>query len=212
MLSGELINLIITSPPYNIGIEYGTYDDNKTYKEYLEFTKDWLTKCFEVLENNGRICINVPIDTGKNGKRSIAADITILAKRAGFKYKGTIIWHKETKRNDFAMSFSKNTEVVIVLYKGEWKPVKKEFREWVNEIWNFSGESKKRVGHPAPFPVEIPRRLIKMFSDKDEVVLDPFMGSGTTMVAAFLLQRKGIGVEISNEYFEVAIDRIKNKK
>ncbi|HSX49150.1 MAG TPA: site-specific DNA-methyltransferase [Candidatus Saccharimonadales bacterium] len=198
------VDLIITSPPYNIGIDYGKYDDNKTYKEYIEFSKNWLQKSYKLLKNEGRICINVPIDTGRNGKRSIASDITILAKNAGFKYKGTIVWNKQSVKNKYAMVFSANLEVILVLYKRDWKPVKKEFKEWVNEIWKFSGESAKRVGHPAPFPVEIPRRLIKMFSETGDVVLDPFVGSGTTLVACKQASRNGVGVEVDEKYFELA--------
>ncbi|CAN5354602.1 site-specific DNA-methyltransferase [soil metagenome] len=206
------VDLIVTSPPYNIGIDYGKYDDNKIYKEYLEFTKNWLNKSFELLKTGGRICINVPIDTGKNGKRSIAADITILGKRAGFKYKGTIIWNKQNVRNKYSMAFSKNVEVILIFYRDEWEPVKIEFKDYVNEIWKFSGESRKRVNHPVPFPVEIPRRLIKMFSQKDDVVLDLFSGSGTTIAACELLGRNGIGVEIDEKYFGLSKERIEKKK
>jgi site-specific DNA-methyltransferase (adenine-specific) len=202
------VELIVTSPPYNIGIDYGKYDDNKTYKEYLEFTKAWLGKTLQLLKDNGRICINVPIDTGKFGKRSLAADLTILAKRAGFKYKGTIIWNKQNSKNKFAMNFSKNVEVILIFYKEEWKAVPAEYREWVNEVWQFSGENPKRVNHPAAFPVEIPRRLIKMFSEKGDTILDPFLGSGTTMVASKRLLRKGIGIELDAHYFEVAKKRV----
>jgi len=208
----QKIDLIITSPPYNIGIDYGQYDDNKTYKEYLQFSKNWLAKCYDLLKDNGRICINIPIDTGKNGKRSLASDITLLAEETGFKYKGTIIWNKQNSKNKFAMAFSKNVEVILILYKGEWKPVKDEFREWVNEIWQFSGENSKRVNHPAAFPVELPRRLIKMFSEVGDVIFDPFLGSGTTMVAAFLTNRKGIGIEIDRKYFELAKKRLEERK
>jgi site-specific DNA-methyltransferase (adenine-specific) len=216
-LPEESVNLIITSPPYNIGIDYGEYDDNKTYEDYLDFSESYLKKSFYVLKNDGRICINVPIDTSKQSlslrdKRSLAADLTILAKRAGLKYKGTIIWNKQNVRNKFSMTFSKNIEVILVFYKDEWKPVSIEFRNWVNEIWTFAGESTKRLAHPAPFPVEIPRRLIKMFTEKGEIVLDPFVGSGTTMVASELLGRYGIGVEIDGKYFERACERIKMRK
>ncbi len=213
-LASNSVDLIITSPPYNIGIDYAEYDDNKTYKDYLEFTKNWLTKCFETLKEDRRICINIPIDTGKNGKRSLMADVTILAKRTGSKYKGTIIWNPSAalRASKHAMTFSRNIEVILVLYKENWKPVKKEYKDYVNEIWNFSGESKKRVGHPAPFPVEIPRRLIKMFSSEGNTILDPFSGSGTTLVACQLLGRKGIGVEISEEYFEIIKERFVNKR
>lgn len=203
------IDLIVTSPPYNIGIDYGKYDDSKTYEEYLEFSKKWLTKSFSVLKDTGRLCINVPLDTKDH---SLMADMTNLAKEVGFKYKGTIIWNKQNTRNKFAMAFSKNVEVILIFYKEKWTPVKKEFKEWVNEIWTFSGESIKRVGHPAPFPVEIPRRLVKMFSEVRNTVLDPFLGSGTTLIASLQTGRKGIGVEIDEKYFEVAKERIEDRK
>lgn len=207
-LENSSVDLIITSPPYNLGIDYGVYKDNESYKDYLEFSRNWLIKCFELLKDNGRICINVPIDTGKGEKRSLYADITLLAKRAGFRYKGTIIWNKQSVRNKYSMAFSKAVEVIIVLYKGEWKPVKAEFREWVNNIWQFSGESQKKLGHPAAFPVEIPRRLIQMFSTEEDLILDPFMGSGTTLVVCKMLEREGVGVEINEKYCEVAKKRL----
>ncbi len=210
-LSLSKADLIVTSPPYNIGIDYGIYDDRKTYKEYLDFSKAWLAKCFEILMAGGRICVNVPIDIQGH---SLSADLTILAKRAGFKYKGTIIWNPSAAlgASKHSMVFSRNIELILIFYKDGWKPVKAEFKEWVNEIWQFSGESKKRVGHPAPFPVEIPRRLMKMFSDPHDIVLDPFSGSGSTMVACMLCGRKGIGVEIDEKYVKASIDRLKNKK
>jgi site-specific DNA-methyltransferase (adenine-specific) len=211
-LNRNIADLIITSPPYNIGVDYGEYDDNKTYQDYIAFSRWWLAKCFSILKNNGRICINIPIDTGKNGKRSIAADITILAKKAGFKYKATIIWNKQNSANKHSMVFSKNIEVILVLYKGDWVPVKKEFKEWVNNIWTFNSESPKRINHPAAFPMEIPHRLIKMFSEKDEIIFDPFSGSGTTMAACALYQRKGRGVEIDYKYFMNSTKRIEEKK
>lgn len=197
-------------------MNYGTYDDNKTYKNYLEFSQSWLTKSYELLKNGGRICINVPIDIEKH---SLMADLTILAKRAGFRYKGTIIWNKQSlplrgKQNKkwHTMAFSKNIEVILIFYKNEWNPVRAEFKEMVNEVWKFSGESRKRVGHPAPFPPEIPRRLIKMFSEPGDIVLDPFSGSGTTVAACIMCNRKGIGVEIDENFFKNMVDRLKNKR
>jgi len=92
-----------------------------------------------------------------------------------------------------------------VLYKKEWKKIsgsgesditKKEFMEWTNGVWNFMGESKKRVGHPAPFPVELPMRCIKLFSFVEDTVFDPFLGSGSTLIACVKTDRKGIGIEI----------------
>ena len=208
----EIIDLIITSPPYNIGIDYGKYDDNKTYQDYLKFSRQWLIKCYKLLKNNGRLCVNVPIDTGKKGKRSIAADLTILAKQAGFKYKGTIVWDKQNSKNKHSMVFSKNLEVILTFYKNEWTPIKKEFKDWVNEIWKFSGENPKRVNHPAAYPIEVPKRLIKMLTKEKDVVFDPFSGSGTTMVASLFCNRKGIAVEIDSKYYLSSSLRIKNKR
>jgi len=83
--------------------------------------------------------------------------------------------------------------------------------DWTNGIWSFSGESKKRVGHPAPFPIELPRRCIKLFSFVGDIILDPFVGSGTTLIAAYLNNRKGIGVDIDKKYCDLAIKRLKQE-
>jgi site-specific DNA-methyltransferase (adenine-specific) len=124
-------------------------------------------------------------------------------------------------------------EVILVMYKGStWKKTsgskmsdisREEFLNWTNGFWNydasenellsnpiwsFSGESKKKVGHPAPFPVELPRRCIKLFSFVGDTVLDPFLGSGSTLVAAYETNRKGIGVEIDQAYCELAASRL----
>jgi len=80
--------------------------------------------------------------------------------------------------------------------------------DWTNGLWTFSGESKKKIGHPAPFPVELPKRCIKLFSFVDDVVLDPFLGSGTTLIAAYSTNRKGIGIDIDRNYCELAQKRV----
>ena len=80
--------------------------------------------------------------------------------------------------------------------------------EWTNGVWNFNGESKKRVGHPAPFPVELPRRCIKLFSFVGDTILDPFLGSGSTLIACVQNKRKGIGIEIDAGYCEIAKKRL----
>jgi len=85
---------------------------------------------------------------------------------------------------------------------------KKEFMEWTNGLWTFSGESKKKIGHPAPFPIELPKRCIKLFSFVGDTVLDPFLGSGSTLIACALLNRKGIGVEIDENYCKLAKNRL----
>ncbi|MCS7102815.1 MAG: site-specific DNA-methyltransferase, partial [Candidatus Korarchaeum sp.] len=107
-------------------------------------------------------------------------------------------------------------EVIIVLYKEKWKKARSgvsditrdEFIEWTNGLWTFPGESKRRVGHPAPFPIELPMRCIKLFSFVEDLVLDPFLGSGTTLVACALTNRRGIGVEVDRSYCELAKKRV----
>ena len=219
------IDLIVTSPPYNVGIEYNEHNDDMSYNEYLEWSKKWLKKSLKLLKDDGRMCLNLPIDKYKDDKRPIYADIVNIAKEVGFKYQTTIIWNKQIvpKRTAWGSWLSASApfiitpvETIVVFYKKTWKKLSKgksditkdEFTKWTTGVWTFPGESKKRVGHPAPFPLELPKRCIKLFSYVGDVVLDPFLGSGTTAIAAYKLGRKVIGVEIDKKYFELAIKRI----
>ncbi len=219
------IDLVITSPPYNVDIGYNFYNDKVSYKDYLEFTGEWLKRCYQVLKDDGRFCLNIPLDKNKGGQQSVCADITTLAKQIGFKYHSTIIWNEQniSRRTAWGSWLSARApyviapvEVIVVLYKEEWRKknggksdiTKSEFMEWTNGVWNFSGESKKRVGHPAPFPVELPKRCIKLFSFVGDTILDPFLGSGSTLIACVLTARKGIGVEIDENYCEIAKQRL----
>ena len=220
------IDLIVTSPPYNVGIKYNTHDDKMSYEDYLSFTKKWLTKCYKLVKDDGRFCLNIPLDKNKGGQQSVCADITTIAKQVGWKYHSTIIWNEQniSRRTAWGSWLSASApyviapvEVIVVLYKDRWKKIsgsrksdisKKEFMEWTNGVWNFMGESKKKVGHPTPFPVELPKRCIKLFSFVGDTILDPFMGSGTTLLAACLNNRKAIGIEIDKNYCEIAKKRL----
>lgn len=221
------IDLIVTSPPYNVDIKYENYDDNIPYNEYLEFTKKWLTKCLELAKDDGRLCLNIPLDERKDKEqRSVYADITRIAKEVGWKYHSTIIWNKGIISRGAAWGSWKSAsapyiiapvEAILVLYKKNWKKKHKgesditrdEFIRWTEGIWSFSGENRKKVGHPAPFPIELPKRCIKLFSFVNDVVLDPFLGSGTTLIACFQNKRIGIGIDISKAYCELAVKRLK---
>ncbi|MCD7854785.1 MAG: site-specific DNA-methyltransferase [Clostridiales bacterium] len=219
------IDLIITSPPYNVNKNYGKANDNLSYDEYLQFTHKWLYKCYKLAKPDGRLCMNIPIDTGKGEQRSLGADITCVAKDVGWKYRTTIVWNEGNisnprARGSFMSASSPHVitpvELIVVMYKVQWKKeakgrsdvTKDEFIEWTNGLWTFSGESKKKIGHPAPFPVELPKRCIKMFSYVDDIILDPFMGSGTTLVAAKITGRKSMGIEISRDFCELAMMRL----
>lgn len=189
-------------------IRYNAHDDKISYEEYLEFSEKWVARCFEWLKEDGRFCLNIPLDKNKNGQQSIGAYLTTIAKKIGFKYHSTIVWNEGNISRRTAWGSWKSAsapfvivpvELIVILYKQSWKKTsgngvsdisRDEFMNWTNGLWTFQGESKKRTGHPAPFPVELPRRCIKLFSFVDDVVLDPFLGSGTTLVAAALNNRR----------------------
>jgi site-specific DNA-methyltransferase (adenine-specific) len=225
-ISNKSIDLIVTSPPYNVDIEYNSHNDKLSYRDYLNFSKNWLSRCFEWLKEDGRFCLNIPLDKNKGGQQSVGADLTTIAKDIGFKYHSTIVWNEGniSRRTAWGSWLSASApyviapvELIVILYKKTWKKTsgsresdinKEEFMEWTNGLWTFSGESKKKIGHPAPFPVELPRRCIKLFSFLGDIILDPFMGSGSTLIAAYLNKRKGIGVEIDESYCELAKQRL----
>ena len=219
------IDLIITSPPYNVDIKYADYDDAIPYNEYLEFTSKWLAKCYDFAKEDGRLCLNIPLDKNKGGQQSVSADMTTIAKKTGWKYHATIIWNEQniSRRTAWGSWLSASApyviapvEVILVMYKKRWKKISKgesditrdEFLEWTNAVWNFSGESKKRIGHPTPFPIELPKRCIKLFSYVNDTVLDPFLGSGTTLLATYETKRNGIGIDINKDYCKLAVKRL----
>lgn len=223
------IDLIITSPPYNVDIQYNTHRDNLSYEDYLEFSKKWIAKCYKLVKDDGRFCLNIPLDKNKGGQQAVGADITKIAKDIGWNYHSTIIWNegnisRRTAWGSFMSAAAPYViapvEIIVVLYKKSWKKIsgskksditKAEFMQWTNGVWNFNGESKTRIGHPAPFPIELPRRCIKLFSFVGDSVLDPFLGSGTTLIASYLNKRKGIGIDIDKKYCDLAIKRLQQE-
>ncbi|HUW85794.1 MAG TPA: site-specific DNA-methyltransferase [Methanoregula sp.] len=223
------IDLIVTSPPYNVDIQYNSHNDQLTYDEYRNFSRRWMKRCFTWLKDDGRFCLNIPLDKNKGGQQSVGADLTTIAKKIGFSYHSTIVWNegnisRRTAWGSWASASAPYViapvELIIVLYKKTWKKTsgsgesdisRKEFVEWTNGLWTFNGERKKKTGHPAPFPVELPLRCMKLFSFVGDVVLDPFMGSGSTLIAASQCNRKGIGIEIDYGYCERAVARIKKE-
>ena len=219
------VDLIITSPPYNVGIAYQSTDDSLDYGEYLDFTRTYLTRCYEWLKPDGRLCLNIPLDQRKQGQHPMGADITHIAAAVGFQYQSTIVWNEGTvsKRTAWGSWLSASApcviapvELVLILYKDQWKKesgsgvsdIKRdEFIEWTNGLWTFPGENRGR--YPAAFPYELPKRCIKLFSFLDDIVLDPFAGSGTTLDAAHALGRRWIGIDIAEESIDTIESRMR---
>lgn len=222
------IDLIVTSPPYNLGIDYNTHNDDMAYDEYLEFTYRWMSKAIKLVKPDGRMCLNIPMDTNVFGHYPLYADVIQVARRAGWKHYTTVIWNKGniSKRTAWGSWLSARApcviapvEVIAVLYKKQWRKLrdgksditKQEFVEWTLGLWSFPGENRKKIGHPAPFPIELPKRCIKLFSYVGDTVLDPFLGSGTTLLACVMLDRRGIGVEIDEEYCKLSVKRVSSR-
>lgn len=222
----DSIDLIVTSPPYDVDLKYKKYNDGIPYNEYLEFTAKWLLKCHNLAKDDGRLCLNIPLDKNKGGQKSVYADIIKLATASGWKYHSTIIWNEGniSRRTAWGSWMSASApfviapvEMIAILYKSSWKKKRKgtsditreEFMEWTNGAWNFSGEKRSKIGHPSPFPVELPKRCIKLFTYVGDIVLDPFLGSGTTLLACLETDRVGIGIDIDRSYCNLSVKRLR---
>ncbi len=225
ILQADSIDLIVTSPPYNVGMEYEDTDDTIDYASYLDFSRAWLENCYTWAKPGGRLCVNVSLDKNKQGKAPLSADVTTVAMRVGWQYHATIMWNEGNISRRTAWGSWKSAsaphviaavETVIVLYKDFWRRGKAgtstisgdNFKEWVRGVWDFPGESATRIGHEAPFPRELPKRCIQLFSFREDTVLDPFNGSGTTMIEAIEHGRTAIGMDLSRPYCELAQKRI----
>ena len=230
VIADETADLIVTSPPYNLGKAYtgNSEDDALSYEDYAEFSRSWLENCYRWSQHTGRLCVNVGLDKNKFGKRPLSADMTRWAMEAGWNYHATIVWNEGniSRRTAWGSWMSASAphviapvEVIIILHKGDWKRERQgesdttaeEFKEWVFGVWDFNGESGKRVGHEAPFPRELPKRCIKLFSFVGDTVLDPFCGSGTTMIEAINLGRNSVGIELEPQYCLTTIERVEKE-
>lgn len=221
------VHLMITSPPYNARKDY---DEDLTLGEYLTQLEAVFRETYRVLVPGGRACINVA-NLGRKPYIPLNAFISQIMIGIGYLMRGEIIWDKGSSVGPSTawgswMSASNPAlrdvhEYILVFSKGRFKREKgtrqptierDEFLEFTRSVWQFPTESARRVGHPAPFPVELPRRLIELYSFEDDVVLDPFMGSGTTAIAAIDTQRRYFGYDIDENYIELANQRISNHR
>jgi site-specific DNA-methyltransferase (adenine-specific) len=222
------VHLMITSPPYNVGKEY---DDDLTLDEYLELLTSVFRESYNKLVTGGRACINIA-NIGRKPYIPLHAMVIEIMLDLGFLMRGEIIWDKSTSAGGSCawgswMSASNPVlrdyhEYILVFSKESYSKNKSQekrdtithddFIQWTQSIWTFPAVNAKKIGHPAPFPIELPHRLINLYSYENDVVLDPFCGSGTTAIAAIQNNRNYIGYDIKEEYIDLAKKRIANQK
>lgn len=220
-LPDNSVHLMITSPPYNVTKEY---DQNLTLSQYLQLIENVMKETYRVLINGGRACINIA-NVGRKPYIPLSDYIGRIMSDIGFNNRGQIVWDKAASAGGSCAwgswksasnpSLRDVHEYILVYSKGNLSRKKgidtirkEDFLEWTKSIWKMNTESAKRVKHPAPFPEELPHRLINLYSFENDVVLDPFMGSGTTAVAALKNRRRFIGYDISEEYIKIAKERL----
>ena len=225
MLPDNSVDLIVTSPPYNVGIDYDEYDDNKSWEEYYDWCDSWLRECYRVLKpNGGRICLNHYISLGTSKYRTSPLSVLYnIMDKIGFKHHSIAIWNDITlaKRTAWGSYMKASApyvnapfECILIDYKENWKKEgkglstieKEDFIKLTRGRWDIKTETKGLT--KANFSVDLPTKAINLLTYEGDIVLDPFIGSGTTAVAAKLTNRKYIGFEVSKEYCRIAEKRI----
>lgn len=225
-LPDNSIHLMVTSPPYNVGKEY---DEDLSLQEYRMFLKKVWMEVYRVLVPGGRACINIA-NLGRKPYLPLHGYVIEDMLEVGFLMRGEIIWDKASSGSpstawgswcsaanptlrdvhEYILIFSKYSFSRKNPTKRKSTVSRKEFLEFTKSVWKFAAEPAIKVGHPAPFPVELPYRLIQLYTFKEDVVLDPFMGSGQAAIAAIKTNRHYIGYEIDKTYLRLAESRIKD--
>ena len=224
-LENNSISLTVTSPPYNMGKDS---DLDLTDDEYWAMMKNIFTETYRVTESGGRLVVNVA-NLGRKPYIPFSKYFTELLIEIGFIMRGEIIWQKSKGANanfawgswlsasnpvirdihEYCLVFSKDS--LKKSSKGESSIEKEEFMESTLSIWNINPARAKKIGHPAPFPIELPQKFINLYTYKNDLILDPFLGSGTTAIAAKLLNRNFVGYEIEEKYIAIANSRLKTE-
>ncbi len=221
-LPDRCVALMVTSPPYNVGKEY---DADLSLGEYLELLKVVLAETYRVLEPGGRVAVNVA-NLGRKPYLPLNHHIAGLLADIGYLLRGEIIWHKAKGAGGStawgSWQSAKNPtlrdvhEYVVVGCKESYRRLRPgddtierdEFMAATTSVWSIPSESARRVGHPAPFPVALPRRLLELYTFTGDLVLDPFIGAGATAVAAVEAGRHFVGYDTDATYLEIARERV----
>ncbi len=245
------VDLIVTSPPYGVGIDYDVHDDDMIIEEYLKFSEEWLSEAYRVLKDDGRIALNIPYEINrqaKGGRIFMVSEVWQVMKKIGFKFFGVVDLEEESPHRSRTTAWGSwmspsapyiynPKECVVLAYKkNHIKKIKGE-PEWVGELgekedkngvmkpktiyteeqkrefidlvfgqWKYFADTRSLT--KATFSMDIPTKAIKILTYKNDVVLDPFAGSGTSMVAAETLDRRWVGIELSPNYAKVASERV----
>jgi len=230
-LEAYSVHLIVTSPPYNVGMPYDGYDDRQNYKVYMQHMENVLTECYRVLARGGRIAINLPsasMQTTGSKEAFVAIDYVNMMRKIGYLDREWIGWQKGSFALRGVTSWGSwcspsqpylrdSMEYIIVFSKETHKREDKkgpnditpeEFVAFTKNCWFIQPEVKNRKLHPAPFPVELPYRLLKLYTWPGDTVLDPFCGIGTVGEACRMLKRNFIGIDISERYCHIARERL----
>ena len=252
-LPESTIDLIVTSPPYNVGIDYDTHDDKQSMEDYWQFTKDWLSESYRILKDDGRIAVNIPYEVNvqdRGGRILFMSEFYQIMKNLGFKFFGLVDLNEQSPHRSKTTAWGSwmspsapyiynPKECVILGYKknhikkvkGEpqWKGElvdleqedgtikqkmmyqeedKKEFMSLVYGQWEYFADTKQQT--KATFSMDIPLKAIKILTYRNDIVLDPFTGSGTSLVAAEVSGRRWLGIELSENYTKVAKDRVQH--
>lgn len=224
-LPDSCVHLMVTSPPYNVTKEY---DEDLNLEEYLTLLNRVWMETHRVLVSGGRACVNVA-NLGRKPYIPLHSFIIAGMLEAGFLMRGEIIWDKAASASPSTAWGSWKSaanpvlrdvhEYILVFSKDSFRRESKErentitkeqFLEWTKSVWTFPAVSAKKIGHPAPFPEELPHRLIQLYTFKDDIVLDPFAGSGTACLAATNDLRHYVGYETNAEYIQLAEQRIRD--
>lgn len=245
------VDLVVTSPPYGVGIEYDVHDDDMIWEQYVKFTYSWLEQAFRVLKDDGRIALNIPYEINrqdKGGRIFMVSEVWQIMKQIGYKFYGVVDLEEESPHRSRTTAWGSwmspsapyiynPKECVILAYKkhhikkikgepqwtNEWVDVedqngvvkqkkvyteedKRDFIDLVFGQWKYFADTKSLT--KATFSMDIPTKAIKILTYKNDLVLDPFAGSGTSLVAAETLDRRWIGIELSPNYSEVARKRV----
>ena len=225
-LPDNSVHLMVTSPPYNVGKDY---DEDLSLKDYRQFLSNVFKEVYRVLVPGGRACINVA-NLGRKPYIPLHCFVVEDILKLGFLMRGEILWDKNSSAasstawgswlkasnpvlrdvHEYILVFSKQTFVRKNPKNRVSTATREEFLAFTKSVWSFPAERASKIGHPAPFPVELPYRLIQLYTFEGEIVLDPFAGSGSSCLAAIKTNRQFVAYEINKDYCNLAESRIKN--